>query len=153
VAGKRQRRKPGPKPKIGDRQAEQVYAILAVGGSLNDAADVLGIGRQTLNDRLAADPEFRKGVDRSVAEGKTRLIRKVGNATTWRAAAWMLERKWGREFGRRDFIHQEITGPGGGPQEHVVNHNFDHDRFAELYRRRTEGGIVVGGGSAPPNGN
>lgn len=95
------RKKPGPKPKIGPEEEKQIHAVLAMGGSLNDAADYLGIARSTLNDRMASDEEFRKGVDRSTAQGKIRLIQKVGKADAWQAAAWMLERKWGTEFGRK----------------------------------------------------
>jgi len=36
------------------------------------------------------------------------LIKKVGKAKPWQAAAWMLERKFGAEFGRRD--KHEIRG-------------------------------------------
>lgn len=84
-----------------DGDWQKVYAILAVGGSLDDAADYLEIARSTLNLRLEKNPQFRKGVDRATAKGKLRLIKKVGKAQPWQAAAWMLERKWGKEFGKK----------------------------------------------------
>lgn len=112
--------KRGPKPKIGPEEERKIYAILATGASIRDAADVLGIGRATINDHKRDTPKFRKGVDRAIASGKTRLIKKVGKAKPWQSAAWMLERKWGAEFGRRETIHQEHKVSGAISHEHRV---------------------------------
>jgi hypothetical protein len=102
--------KPGPKPKIGNEQRREVIAIVQAGGSLADAADIIGVGRETLNAALRQNAEFRKGVDRAQASGKLRLIRKVGNKKQpWQAAAWMLERKWGREYGKADTTTHDGT--------------------------------------------
>lgn len=91
----------GRPAKIHDKQRGEVIAIVAAGGSLNDAADVIGVARDTLQLALRNDSGFRTGVDRASAKGKLRLINKVGKSRPWQAAAWMLERKWGAEFGRK----------------------------------------------------
>jgi hypothetical protein len=42
-----------------------------------------------------------------------RHIRKIFEADAWQASAWMLERKWHDEFGRRQLL--ENIGKDGGP--------------------------------------
>lgn len=140
--------KRGPKFKIGPAEEKQIFAILSVGGSLADAADCLGIHRETLINQGKRDPKFSKGMMKAAAKGKISLIRRVGKAPQWQAAAWMLERKWGEEFGKKDKL--EHTGKDGGAIE--VKEQFDHDRFAELYRLRT-GRNQPGDGAPSPNGN
>lgn len=107
--------RPGPKLKIGPEEEKQILKLLEAGCSLKDAADVLEIGRNTLSVYKRECIEFGKGVDGAIAKGKARLIAKVGKAKPWQAAAWMLERKWGNEFGRKDLVRQEHTGKNGGP--------------------------------------
>lgn len=105
-----QRKKPGPKPKIGPDEQKQVLGALGVGGSLADAAGLIGVNPSTLRRLKAADPEFARGVRHAVRAGKLKLIQKVANAPAWQAAAWMLERKWGREFGKKDKL--DLTNHG-----------------------------------------
>jgi hypothetical protein len=108
-------RKRGPKPKITDSVKQQIYAILTTGGSLDDAAGYLEIDTATIHRARRRDAKFAAGVKKAVRTGKLKLIQKVGKATAWQAAAWMLERKFGAEFGRRDVIKNEHTGKNGGP--------------------------------------
>lgn len=107
--------KRGPKPKIGEKERIEAIAIISAGGSLNDAADVIGIARDTINVALREDPKFRRGIDRAAAKGKLRLIKKVGIAKPWQAAAWMLERKFGAEFGKKVDVSHE-----GGMKVEVI---------------------------------
>lgn len=83
---------------------DKIYAILTVGASLKDAAEFLEIGATTIRKAKRDNPEFGRGVRKAIKNGKIRLIQKVGNAANWQAAAWMLERKWGKEYGRKDKI-------------------------------------------------
>ncbi len=109
----RTKTKSGPKPKIGEHEQAQVLAILRVGGSLRDAADVIEVDYKTLYRLRQGDEQFAKGVRKAQKVGKMRLLRKIGKAKNWRAAAWMLERRWGEEFGRRERV--EHSGPEGQP--------------------------------------
>lgn len=102
--------KRGPKPKIGTSEEQQIYAMLQAGCSILDAADVLGISRNTIKNHKREDDKFCKGVNHAIASGKKRLIQKVGKSKPWQAAAWMLERKWGAEFGRKDVVKNEHAG-------------------------------------------
>lgn len=42
-----------------------------------------------------------------------KVIKDAAEAGTWQAAAWILERKYFEEFGRKD--RHEVTGKEGGP--------------------------------------
>lgn len=101
--------KRGPKPKVTDEVKKQIYAILAIGGSVDDAAGYLGIDVSTIYRATKEDDKFAKGVVRSMKSGKLKLIEKMGKATAWQAAAWMLERKYGAEFGRKDTVENQHT--------------------------------------------
>jgi hypothetical protein len=100
--------RPGPKLKIGARGQERILGVLEGGGSLRDAADALGICRRTLFNARKNDPEFCRRVLRAAAAGKIRLLRRISSATDWRAAAWLLERKYGREYGRRELLEYKL---------------------------------------------
>lgn len=101
--------KRGPKPKITPEVEREILACLTVGASLNDAADYVEIHRANLNRRMANDPKFAKGVDRAIAKGKLHHLNKVGKAEPWQSSAWMLERKWGSEWGRKDQVTSDGT--------------------------------------------
>lgn len=123
------RTKPGPKPKVGEPERQQVIAIIKAGGSLSDAADIIGVTRKTVQNAMRADPKFYAGVKKAKKSGKMRLVKKVSSAKAWQAAAWMLERKYGREFGRKET--REITGKGGGAIQtsHTTHHVIDYDQI------------------------
>ena len=92
----------GRPTKINDTAKVQIYAILAVGASLEDAADFLGVDRSTITRSMQRDRLFAQGIKRAEARGKIRHLKKIGQAKAWQASAWMLERKWYKEFARRD---------------------------------------------------
>lgn len=102
--------KPGPKPKVTPEVMRQVYAVLKVGGSLADAAGVIGCSCRTLRNARRDNPDFSLGIKRAIRDGKVRLLSKMGKAKAWQAAAWMLERRWGKQFGRKDRV--SVTNKG-----------------------------------------
>ncbi len=130
--------KPGPKPKITDDDRKTVLATVGVGGSLQDAADLIGVDYKTLYRLRQADPEFANGVKQAVKAGKLKLIKKVGKASSWQAAAWMLERKWGREYGRKD--RHEHTGANGGPIQTLDLTRLTESELEQLERLADKAG-------------
>lgn len=111
--GKTNGHKPGPKLKIDDGAKAEIFACLTVGASLQDASDYVGIARCTLTRLKQSDPEFAQGCAKAIKKGKLHCLNKIGKATAWQAAAWMLERRWYQEFSRKDKV--EHSGPRGGP--------------------------------------
>lgn len=94
--------KTGRPIKIDGKAKKIVYAWLTAGGSLRDAADYLEVDYKTIYRMRQRDASFAKGVNKAIKAGKKKLLDKMGKAKPWQAAAWMLERRWGKQFGRKD---------------------------------------------------
>lgn len=93
--------KPGPDYAIGPAEANKIYAVVALGGSLKDAAIHAGIDETTLFRHRKRDPEFRRELESAEVTGKLLLMKRVSKATRhdWRAAQWLLQTRWGSQFG------------------------------------------------------
>jgi len=112
---KRDKKRPRGRPAVlTEPKRKEILAILAYGGSRNDAADYVGCAKSTLSQTIARDAAFYEQIKRAEAGGKVRHLKHVAEADAWQASAWFLERKYPEEFGRR---RVEVSGPGGGPIE------------------------------------
>ncbi len=118
--------------KIGPAERKQILAIVKVGGSIADAAAVIGVALKTVRNEMSRDPGFYTGVLKARKSGKLKLIKKVGTAKPWQAAAWMLERQYGSEYGRHD--RHEITGKGRGPIQVEAKRDSDYNAIEEEIR-------------------
>jgi hypothetical protein len=131
-------------------QTRIVDAVRA-GATREQAAAAAGIGKRTLQrwlahgegDRAAArfasfaaalrEAEAAMVVD--AVEG----IQQAAQAGDWRARAWLLERRFPAEWGRRSA--HELSGPAGEPLELGGDLNLgklsdeDLEQLRELYRR------------------
>lgn len=119
------RNKPGPKPKVGDEQRTEILAVITDGGSIRDAAESVGVSVRTVRNAMRSDPKFFLGVKKARKTGKIKLIRRVNDAKCWQSAAWMLERMYGSEFGRKE--RHEHTGRNGGAIKTETTHVVDYD--------------------------
>lgn len=100
--------RPGPPLKIDEKAEASILHCLAFGGSLRDAAEYVGITCRTLYNRRMADPDFARRVKQAEIKGKIRHLKKIGKAPQWQASAFMLERKWWKEYGRRPTLKPEV---------------------------------------------
>ena len=80
--------------------------------------------------------EFRKDFQRAIADSAEVLLNqiRVKAYDEWRAAAFILERRFPDDYGRRT----EITGKDGGPVK--TRHVFQPDQevWDEILRKRAE---------------
>jgi hypothetical protein len=92
--------------------ADLIVVMLRAGNYVQVAARAAGISRQTFHDWMrlgrslapknSAYRDLRLRCDQARAEGEARLVAQIANAaaTSWQAAAWLLERqdpaRWGR---------------------------------------------------------
>ena len=93
---------------------------ISAGAPITHACKAAGIAYRTYRDWYnlgeKGDPRYVDFYERAVkADGEfvtscVALIHRAANKE-WTAAAWLLERRYPKDFGRR----QEITGPDGGP--------------------------------------
>ena len=77
------------------------------------ATAAAGIGRTSFY-KWVADPKFAEQVEAAQARAVAPLLDRIRTAADngqWQAAAWILERRWPGEFGRRDRLQTENTGP------------------------------------------
>jgi hypothetical protein len=99
----------GRPTKLGPAQKEQVYDILARGGSLRVACDMLEVDYSNLKRAAKADPVFKAGIKKATAFGLMFHVDRVRKGVQrWQANAWMLERKFWTEFKNRDRAAMQI---------------------------------------------
>ena len=125
------------RPRLLDEdKLERITSALRNGAYIEHAAQAAGIGVSTYHSwmdrgrterdrrRAGLNPdenedifvEFLEAVERAQSEAAVDLLGEIANHArngTWQAAAWILERKFPRQWGRMD--RTEHTGPEGGP--------------------------------------
>lgn len=129
-------KKTGRPTLLDEDRLERISNALRDGASIEHASRAAGIHRATYhnwvergrNERdrrgagLPADEnetpflDFLDTIEKAQAEAAVNFIGEIASHArngTWQAAAWILERKYPREWGR--FDRTEHTGPEGGP--------------------------------------
>lgn len=115
-------------PKIGrpqvisEEMTEKVVKSIGVGMPIKSACAIAGIGDSTYykymsigrqfdgweKDDIPEDmlpfAEFTDTVKRAIATSKLKLLNDINQDPDWRAKAWILERRFPDEFGRRDRV-------------------------------------------------
>lgn len=101
----------GPPVSLDDEKTQAVLATLADGAPLETAAAAAGISRATLHKWLRSGARgetpalvlFSGQVRTVLAEWERAQLRtiKAASGTAWQAAAWLLERRYPKKYGRR----------------------------------------------------
>lgn len=117
----------GRPTKLNAETQKKVCDAILVGATYEAAAQYAGITYETFNEwmkagRAAAAPnafsEFSEAVDRANAEAQVFFAMNIKDAARggdWRAAAWMLERRFPKDYGA--VTKAELTGRDGAPIE------------------------------------
>lgn len=126
------RKKVGARHKL-TREALETAIKLKKGGANNrDIAAAIGVCEQTFY-RWQSDPktdlqrEFCESLKKAEADYKNALcaiILRDAKERDWKAAAWLLERKYPEEYSRRDRIQAEVNQTTDATVE--VVHFFDY---------------------------
>ncbi len=117
--------KRGRKPVLDEIKKGQIIAMLAVGCSRRTAAKFIGCDVKTIANTAEREPAFAERLRQTENSQEYTHLKNIQDAAKqdkyWRAAAWVLERRFPDDYGRR------------GP--HVVTVNQIREllaRFAEI---------------------
>ena len=95
----------GRKPALDEIKKREIIALLSVGCSRRTAAKYVGCDPRTIPRTAEREPKFAMQIDRAENQQEVTYLRRIQeaaqNAQYWRAAAWMLERKFPNVYGRR----------------------------------------------------
>lgn len=119
---------------------EKIVNAVAAGNYADTAAALAGISKGTFfawikkgaRSHYGKFRDFSDAIEKAQAESEVRDLRYIGQAAaagSWQAAAWRLEQKFPKRWGRVD--RSEVTGKDGGPVEvkgeYHVEHSLDAD--------------------------
>lgn len=128
----------GTKTLLTPELTDQIAKTLSAGTYLSVAARAAGISPDTLDDWLHKGREGDKRyvdllvrVERARAEGEARNVTHIARAaaTSWQAAAWLLERMYPERWGRVSVRLRDEEPPA--PAELETDLDFD-DPFREV---------------------
>lgn len=140
-------KRPGRKHGLTSTVAAAIVEAVEAGAFQKDAAAAAGVSETTLYRWLqegakdGAHPElreFRESLTRARAHAKVSAIATLRRAASddWRAAAFLLERAWPDEWGRRTRL--EHTGRDGGPVE-VASGGVDLSKLSDQELEELQG--------------
>ncbi|MAA78563.1 MAG: hypothetical protein CL916_04830 [Deltaproteobacteria bacterium] len=73
--------------------------LLSRGVSVVEACETLDVPRSTFYRHLNSDPTFKHQVERAKTLVSIELFQIIRDAKEWRAAAWLLEKRFPTEYG------------------------------------------------------
>jgi len=97
-------KKTGRPTKFTSERRDIILDTLRRGASLAAAAAAAGVNPDTVLNWRRARAAFALQVDQAMAEGALRALDAIWTAAEsgdWRAAAWLLERRYPEEYGRQ----------------------------------------------------
>jgi len=93
----------------------RVLAFLRRGLHRTDAARAAGITYKTFREWELADGAFREAVKKAEADSREALVERIQAAAEdpkhWTAAAWLLERRSPKRWGRKDRVDVKQLAP------------------------------------------
>lgn len=112
--------------KLTDEIQDKIASAIKAGNYMETAAAYAGVNKDTFYEwlkkgaRSKTNNKFRRfsdAIEKALADAEVRDVLLIGKAAEkeWTAAAWRLERKFPRKWGRME--RHELTGAEGGPIE------------------------------------
>jgi AcrR family transcriptional regulator len=87
----------------GNALIKKIAAKIEEGLSVADAARACGVGRTTIYRWIKESEDVAEEIERARSVQQFKLIKVISDAgdTDWRAAAWLLARRFPEEFGKK----------------------------------------------------
>jgi hypothetical protein len=100
--------------KLDEVKQREICALISVGCDRRSAARYVGCTAETIRLTAKRDRQFAERLDQAEMRHKFQQLQNIHQAgkTSWRAAAWLLERKYPDQFARRDpdsVSHDELA--------------------------------------------
>jgi hypothetical protein len=89
--------KRGRPPTFDEAKQHEFCSLLSLGCTISKAAATVGISRRTVLYAARRDPSLADRIRLSRLESHLDPLNKIANSKSWRAAAWLLERR-SRDF-------------------------------------------------------
>ena len=126
----------GRRSKATEARIEALLVALRAGNTREAAAGHAGIDRTTLYRWVERDPAVRARVEKAEADAEVRFAAQVaqGAADDWHAAAWWLERRRPKSYGRA----QAAAAADSTTTPAQVPHPLDELEPAEVAHRAEE---------------
>lgn len=85
------------------------------GLSITDACSCSGVSRQAFYRWIKSDHRIKVRMSQAEALGRLELVKRVirGAEMDWRASAWMLERRYPKEWGRKKIMPEQSRDKEG----------------------------------------
>lgn len=100
-----------------------------MGATYELACGYANIGVSTFYEWMSSNQEFAETIKEAEGAGAVALlarIRKEADEGTWQAAAWILERRYPKQYGRT-VVTNEHTGADGGALQIEVKYTGSDD--------------------------
>ena len=151
----RKKAKCGPKTKLNENLIKELCNAVLHGAYVETAAVLCGISKETfyqwLKEANGPNPsrlcvKLSDSVKKSMAQSQMKDLARIEKAAEngqWQAAAWRLERKFPKEWGRQEKVQVEHSGPDGKPiqTQHYHLHalaSLTHDELVERVKMLRE---------------
>ena len=104
------------------RLKDELKKYLSLGMTYSDACNLVGIDYTTFYKWMhGKEPHhliFQNDMNEAISKGKAKLMLAIYNNDNWQAKAWILERKYPDEFGKKERI--EHSGEIKGNEKFVI---------------------------------
>jgi hypothetical protein len=100
--GKRKMKRGGRKTLLTRPLQRKIERLLAQGHTITTVCQAVAIGQRTYYQWCERIPQFAQATTCAIGQSKIFLVEKLRLSDDWRAAAFLLERRWPDEFGRCD---------------------------------------------------
>ena len=117
-----------------EERLKQIDHFSRLGLSNESIAILAGINKDTFYDWINKDKEFSDRVKKGKETGKAHLLNKILQDESWQSKAWMLERQYPDEFGRRDRV--ELTQKYNDDTQKFLNDLFEKGGYGPKPRAK-----------------
>lgn len=110
---------------------ETLCGAIREGNYIETACAFAGVSRQTVRNWMKRGARQSKGIYRdfldalkkshAIAEAENVRVIRAAAKEQWYAAAWMLERRYPKRWGKNDKVRNEVTGANGGSISVAIN--------------------------------